>query len=70
MLGAMTSLTGGGGLSASSSATATTGDQNNDAAFNIGGMTFGGKTGKSNNIQLLILGAFGLAGLFLMTRKK
>jgi len=56
MLGAMTSLTGGGGLSASSSATATNGDFGQDSSYNVGNMTFGAKSAIDNSQMMLIAG--------------
>ncbi|MDB1122836.1 hypothetical protein [Vibrio algarum] len=70
MLGALTSLTGGGsmpidaggGAAGPSTATATT---NN--GFTVGGLNMG--AGESNK-TLLVVGAVGLLALFLLTRGK
>jgi hypothetical protein len=56
MLGALTSLTGGGGLSASSSATATNGDFGADQSYNVGNMTFGAQSGSNNNQMIMMAG--------------
>lgn len=53
MLGAMTSLTGGGGMSASSSAT--NGDFGASSDYSVGNMTFGGSSGKDNQMVIIAL---------------
>jgi len=67
MLGALTSLTGGGGMSASSSATATNGDFGSDQSYNVGNMTFGAPSGANNNQMIMIAG---LAIVALLVWKK
>jgi len=63
MFGAMTSLTGGGGLTSSESLG---GDTTRVGGLNTTGMTFGAK---QDNHQLLILGGIALLALFMMGRK-
>jgi len=63
MFGAMTSLTGGGGLTSSESLG---GDTTRVGGLNTTGMTFGAK---QDNNQLLILGGIALLALFMMRRK-
>lgn len=61
----------GGGLSASSGASASQ-QTNNDAgfgAFTIGGVNLG-KSGKDENLQLAIVGGLVLVGFLLLRRKK
>ena len=71
MLGAMTSLTGGGGLSASSSASSATGDQANDAAFNVGSLNFGNNSREIGGRDLLFGGiAVVVVLLFLKSTKR
>ncbi|MDN5369595.1 MAG: hypothetical protein PWP74_903 [Shewanella sp.] len=62
MLGAMTSLTGGGGLSNSSSASASTGPQTNNGTFTGGSVNFGAASGSGGQlwIVLVILALIGL----------
>ncbi len=67
MLGAMTSLTGGGGMSASSSAT--NGDFGSDSGYSVGNMNFGTNGASSSNNQMLIIGAVALIGFFLWKKK-
>lgn len=62
-MGALTSLTGGGGMSASSSAA--NGDFGADSSYKVGNMTFGAVGSNSSNNQLLIIGAVAVIGLLL-----
>lgn len=67
MLGAMTSLTGGGGMSASSSAT--NGDFGSDSNYTVGNMTFGTNGANSGNTTVLIVAAVAVIGFVLWKRK-
>ena len=64
-MGGLTSLTGGGGMSAGSSAT--NGDFGADSSYKVGNMNFG--MGGSNNNQLMILGGIALVALLLWKKK-
>lgn len=66
MLGALTSLTGGGGMSASSSAT--NGDFGSDSNYQVGNMNFGSASGMDNQ-QTMIIGAVVVVGLYLWLKK-
>ena len=68
MLAAMTSLTGGGGLSASSSAT--NGDFGADSSYSVGNMTFGTNGSNSGNTTVLIVAAVAVIGFMLWQKKK
>ncbi|MDT0603490.1 hypothetical protein [Thalassotalea castellviae] len=63
MLAGLTSLTNGGGMSASSSATATNGDFGSDSSYNVGNMTFGAKSGDNN--QMIMIAGFAVVALLL-----
>ena len=67
MLGALTSLTGGGGMSASSSAT--NGDFGADSSYNVGNMNFGATGANSGNKTMLIVGVVVVIGLVLWKKK-
>lgn len=70
MLGALTSLTGGGGMSASSSATATNGDFSGGAGgYSVGNMTFNGNQKGSANGVLALL-AFAIVGYVIIKKVK
>jgi hypothetical protein len=85
MLGALTSLTGGGGLSASSSATATGGETSaslnnsfqNNSPFQVGGSgrqsqtadQGGNGAAKDNTVLYVALGIAGLAVFALILKK-
>lgn len=68
-MGAMLgSLTGGGGMSASSSATATNGDFSGGAGgYSVGNMNFNGSNASNTISPLLILGA--VIGIYLIWKK-
>lgn len=65
------SLTGGGGLSNSSSAAAGTGDQSQSGPFQGGSINFGaGSTAKGLNTTTLMVAAVVLAGLWVISKRK
>ncbi|WP_394131655.1 hypothetical protein [Shewanella maritima] len=68
MLGALTSLTGGGGLSNSSAASSQTGQQSQDGTFHGGGVSFG--TGNEMNASMVIAAVTVLAVVWLISNRK
>jgi len=60
--GALTSLTGGGDLASSSSASADGDASSSNGAFNY-------RTGVNSNNNMLIIGAIAIAALFFIKRK-
>ncbi|WP_432459405.1 hypothetical protein [Agarivorans sp. QJM3NY_25] len=70
MLGAMTSLTGGGGLSASSSAAATNGDfQGGNTGFYGGAINFAPSAGSTGGISTPMLIVIGLVALYALRKR-
>lgn len=71
MLGSLTSLTGGGGMSASSSASGQTGDQHSSIGFQGGSINFGTQnTGAaSGGSNMLLLAAAAVAVVLMLKRK-
>lgn len=70
MFGALTSLTGGGGMSASSSAAQTASNDISTGAISVGGLTMGQPS--NNQTPLYVGGAvvLGLGLMWMMSKKR